>query len=147
MASIENIREKLVTDVEKHGWIVLQVFGENLLLFSYTVGLFKKFGHPEIVISGLNADTAHAILNDISHDIAKGIIREPEHAYDDILEGYPCFFKSVPASKYDEYFGRANLYYQEIKYPVLQCILPDSKSRFPGDEGYVSTGQELLYNS
>jgi hypothetical protein len=31
----------------------------------------------------------------------------------------------------DNYFGRANLYYQNSDYPVLQCVLPDSKNRFP----------------
>lgn len=145
MALAPGTREKLLKDVEKHGWLVLQIVDNELPSYSYTVGLFKKFGHPELVISGLSGETAQAILNDIGYDIAKGIIREPEHSYDDVLEGYPCLFKSVPASKYDDYFGRANVYYQGSDYPVLQCVLPDGKKRFPDDKGHVLTGQELLY--
>jgi hypothetical protein len=147
MALAEGTREKLLKDVEKHGWLVLQIVDNNLPSYSYTVGLFKKFGHPEIVISGLDGDTAQDILNDIGHDIAKGIVREAEHTYDDILEDYPCLFKAVSASKYDDYFGRANLYYQSSDYPVLQCVLPDSEKRFPDDEGDVPDGQELLYRN
>ena len=145
MALAEGTREKLLKDVEKHGWLVLQIVDDNLPSYSYTVGLFKKFGHPELVISGLRGDTAQTILNDIGHDIEKGIVREAEHTYDDVLEGYPCLFKSVPPSNYDDYFGRANLYYQNSNYPVLQCVLPDSKKRFPDDKEHVLTGQELLY--
>ena len=66
------------------------------------VGLFKTFGHPEVVLSGLNIELAQTLLNDIGHAVAQGVRREPEELYDDILSGYPCLFKAVPVTVYEQ---------------------------------------------
>lgn len=140
-----NTRQELLSDVEKHKWIVFNIVDESLLPFSYTVGLYNTFGHPEIIISGIKHESAHEILNDIGSDVGKGIVRIPDVVYDDILNGYPCLFKTVTQSNYEEYLGRAIVYYSGSNFPVLQCIWPDSERRFPDDKSYAVTSQEILY--
>jgi hypothetical protein len=147
MAMRNTTRAELAANIQKHQWVVFNITGssEAALRFSYTVGLFETFGHPEVVISGLPNDVALAILNNIGSDVAKGISREAEVLYDDILEGYPCVFKPVPTRVYEAYFGRALVFYEGADFPVLQCLWPDALKRFPGDFGYVMANQEALF--
>lgn len=141
--------QELAENVQQHRWLVFNIMGDggDLPPFSYTVGLFATFGHPEVVLSGLNHDLAHAILNDIGEDVASGIQRQVEVLYDDVFGGAPCLFKSVSPEHYEAYFGRALVLYQETDFPVLQCVWPDAQMRFPGQVGYAysAANQELLY--
>jgi hypothetical protein len=147
MAMKNTTRAELAANIKKHRWLVFNIMGgsETEPPFSYTVGLFGTFGHPEVVISGLPNDVALAMLNDIGSDVAKGVIREPEVLYDDLLEGYPCVFKPVPTTVYPAYFGRAEVFYENSDFPVLQCLWPDALKRFPGDFGYADSNQEALF--
>ena len=140
-------RAELAANIKKHRWLVFNILAgsETELPFSYTVGLFETFGHPEVVISGLGNDVALAILNDIGNDVATGLQREPEVLYDDVLEGYPCVFKPVPSTAYKDYFGRALAFYDGTDFPVLQCVWPDALKRFPSDFGYTGSTQETLF--
>lgn len=140
-----NTRQELLSEVDKHKWVVFNIVDESLPPFSYTVGLYKTFGHPEIIISGLKYESAHAILNVIGSDVEIGITRNTDSIYDDVLDGYPCLFKTVDRNLYDDYFGRAIVYYENCDFPVLQCVWPDLENRFPGDNGYTVTIQEILY--
>jgi len=140
--------QELAENIQQHRWLVFNIMGDGTLPpFSYTVGLFATFGHPEVVISGLDHELAHAILNDIGEDVARGVQRQAETLYDDLLEGISCLFKTVTAEYYDPYFGRALVFYQGAHFPVLQCVWPDAQQRFPGQVGYTYTSakQELLY--
>ena len=147
MAMKNNTRTELAANIKKHQWLVFNIMGgtDDEPPFSYTVGLFETFGHPEVVISGFSNDLALTILNDIGSNVAKGVTREPEMQYDDILENYPCLFKQVPTKVYEDYFGRALVFYGDAPFPVLQCLWPDSLKRFPGGFGYVDSKQESLF--
>jgi hypothetical protein len=145
MAMKNTTRAELAANIQKHRWLVFSVAGETQPLYSYTVGLFETFGHPEVVLSGLNMELAQTLLNDIGNAVAQGVRREPEELYDDILSGYPCLFKAVPVTVYEQYFGRALVFYGETTFPVLQCLWPDSLKRFRGDFGYDQSNQEILF--
>jgi hypothetical protein len=126
MAMSNTTRAELAANIQKHQWLVFNITGssEAELRFSYTVGLFETFGHPEVVISGLPNDVALAILNDIGSDVAKGVSREAEVLYDDILAGYPCVFKPVPTHVYEAYFGRALVFYEGLIFPFCSACGP-----------------------
>lgn len=63
--SNSKVLDKLKSDIEKYGWHVLSVFGNDLPNFAYSIGFTETLNHPEIVISGLNTDLMHELLNDI----------------------------------------------------------------------------------
>lgn len=85
------------------------------------------------------------ILNEIGQGVSKGLKREAEVLYDDVLEGYSCVFKPVSSKKYEAYFGRALVFYGQPTFPMLQCVWPDALKRFPGDMGYTLSTQEVLF--
>ena len=96
--------QKLLNDVETYGWHVLKVFGDDTNPgFGYSVGLFKTFGHPEIIIIGLNLDLTHSIINNVGDDIRAGKVYESGKFYSELLEGFDCYFTSVGRLYYQEY--------------------------------------------
>jgi len=61
----------IAKNIDKHGWHFVHVIDPNSEKpdFSHTIGLEQKYKHPEIIIFGLNKDSAHAIFTDIVADI------------------------------------------------------------------------------
>jgi hypothetical protein len=147
MAMKNTTHAELAANIQQHRWLVFSVAGDTQPLYSYTVGLFETYRHPEVVLSGLNMELAQTLLNDIGHAVAQGLVREPEELYDDILSGYPCLFRTVPVTVYEQYFGRALVFYGKTTFPVLQCLWPDALKRFPGDVGYDPSNQETLFEA
>ena len=56
---------KVVNDnIENYGCHLTFIEADNYLpTFVYSIGLFKKFGHPEIICFGLKTEVAASIIN------------------------------------------------------------------------------------
>lgn len=135
MTKLTRSDKKLLSDINTHGWHVLKIMGDdNGPGFCYSVGLFKTFKHPEILIIGLKLDLAHTLINNIGEDIRTGKNFLSGQFYKDILDGYECLMLDVNKDYYDQYFGYAKWYYKNNDFPVLQCIYPTVKGVFPWDK-------------
>jgi hypothetical protein len=138
-------KDKIIADIKKYGWHTIHVLEDEIGgKYSYTIGLSESFDHPEIVISGLNPDTCSMIFEGIVETIKENFRYEINKRYNDILEGYDCIFKSIDINKYDNLFGRSQVYYGEKDYKVLQLFYPDENGNFPWDDGYSLKIQEVL---
>jgi hypothetical protein len=132
--------QKIIADVETHGWHVIRVFEDGRSPeFAYTVGLWKSFRHPEIIIIGLPADTAHVILNDAGEAIRSGERFVPGMESNAFLEGYPVAFREIPKHLQWPYLGFAYWFYEGADVPAVQLVYPDRESRWPWEQG-VSEG-------
>jgi hypothetical protein len=124
--------QHLLNSIEEIGWHVLKIMADDEGPgFVYSVGLFKTFGHPEIIIIGLSPDLAHVLINNIGEDIRTGKHYNSGEFYDNIVTGFDCAFLQVPKMVYRDYFGYALWYYEETAFPVVQCIYPTTKGYFP----------------
>ncbi len=130
-------KERLVKDdVERDGWSVIYVFDdeETLPPFAYSVGFFKTFGHPEIIIVGTTDALANPVINNMGFRIGEeGARYEAGCYYDDILEGFDCFMHAVPRDCYPDYVGWDLWYYESDAFPLLQCVYPCDCGHFPWD--------------
>jgi hypothetical protein len=123
---------KLLADVQGHGWHVINVVSDDEgPAFSYSIGLYENFGHPEVIVFGLSIDVMHLMINGIGDRIKEGGRYGDVDESGDVLEGYNVIFRTVELKHYPEYFGYANWFYQGDQFPALQCIWPDSLHRFP----------------
>jgi len=120
---------KLLADVRGHGWHVINVISEPA--FSYSIGLYENYGHPEVIVFGLDLNVMHRMINAIGDQIKEGGSFDDLDESDDVLEGYNVIFRTVEMKHYPEYFGYAHWFYQGDRFPVLQCIWPDSLHRYP----------------
>lgn len=141
MTPLEGIR----TNVNQYGWDIINVEDADLSPFSYTVGLYQSFAHPDFIISGLKGEVAFRILNDISSDVRAGDRREPDVTYNDVFNGVPCVFKKMNPQLIPEYLGFACRFYGFEDIHVLQCVWPDKNNKFPWETGYNINIQEALY--
>jgi hypothetical protein len=126
--------EKIAADVEKHGLSVMLVAAEeDAPRFAYSIGLWRSFNHPEILVFGLNEQVAGNVLNELASRIRAGGRCETGRDYEGLLEGYNCVFRDVPRNCYPEYFGYAMHFYQTNDFPALQLVWPDKAHRWPWD--------------
>lgn len=132
--------ERCVADVERYGLHVLKIGAEvDSPTFAYSVGLYHTFGHPELIILGLDLDVMHRLLNDVAAALRAGRRYSAGDVSDEFVEGYPVTFRTVPRRQYAAYLGWANWFHGGLEYPVLQMIYPDRERRWPWEEG-VSDG-------
>ena len=129
--------EKQLTDIKEHGLHVIHVLEDDKgPSFTYSVGLYHNYQHPEIIMIGLKQDLAHILINNIGHDVKHGQAYKSGHFYKDILDNYECLMIKVDEKYYDEYLGQASRFYKNNNFPILQCIYPTIKGIFPWEEDW-----------
>ena len=134
MTSAE-LDKEVQDNIDKFGLNVRHVFSnDNLPPFSYSIGLFRSYGHPEIIMIGLKQELAHTLINNMAYDIKEGKTFAPFKFEADILDDFDCYFIDVDKSNYDEYVGGAQRYYDGDGFPLLQCIYPTVKGIYPWED-------------
>jgi hypothetical protein len=125
-------------NIEKYG---LQVMGINetdyLPSFSYSIGLYESYQHPEIICFGLPTDLAHTTINDVANLIKDGetIVLNQEYG-DQIFKESRAQFLQVDAKNIEDYFGAALNYYQHENFSALQLVWADRNNKLPWEDGF-----------
>ncbi len=126
--------QKLLDDIAQYGWHCVGILSEDEDgPYSFSVGLFQTFGHPELVIFGLTSEVAHQILSIAVTAIRSGQPLDLTQPTDALLEGYACRFVDVPKSEYYEHLGFARWYYRGDSFPACQVVYPSRGGHFPWD--------------
>ncbi|MDJ0920465.1 MAG: DUF4262 domain-containing protein [Henriciella sp.] len=139
---MNKIEENILRHVEEIGWSIMSVApradsDEEKEWWSYTIGLPKSFGWPEVVIFGLGSDTSKALLNDLVIACRdRGTPPAPGLYLDKIIKNHPI--KLVDGSDIpDHYINSANWFANQTQNPSpvskLQFLWPDKSGRFPDD--------------
>jgi hypothetical protein len=140
--------KKVLNDVRRYGWHVISVMEEDdCPPFTFSIGLYHSFRHPEILIIGLDLTLMQSMINNIGNDIKSGKVYRKGKYYSGLLEGFDCLFRKVAEKHYDEYLGYANWFYRKKAFPVLQCVWPTTKGVFPWEKEFpkdLITWQPLL---
>jgi len=70
---LDDSDRKLLSDIDRVGWHVVMIPEEDGTPgWSFSVGLFKSFNHPEVVVFGLPLELSGQVINGISAVIQKG---------------------------------------------------------------------------
>ncbi|MBK8476871.1 MAG: DUF4262 domain-containing protein [Opitutaceae bacterium] len=130
---------KLLADIAEYGWHVVHITtNTDDPGYSFTVGLFYSFGHPELVIMGLSQEVSHGILSAAVAEIRHGACYQSGATADRLIESFSCTFSTIPVEQYKGYLGYAIWFYHSLPrpFPSLQVIWPDKSGHFPGDADY-----------
>lgn len=149
---LSQIEQKIVDCVEEYGWFGLSVSpaangDDPEEWFTYTIGLPKSHGWPEIICFGLGGDVAHGLLADaIAECEARAVVPHAGLELTEVVNGYSALLidgSSIP----DHYFGSAIWYARRAGMQVpparLQLLWPDKAGRFPNDPGCSDEVREL----
>jgi hypothetical protein len=123
--------------VEKHGWFIALFDATDYLpSFAYTIGLWKTFGHPELISFGFKTDTLGAILNIAGGKIKAGETIQASKDYDDFFEKGRAQFINVCKENVKDYFGYGLWFNEHKPFPALQLVWTDQLDHFPWDTGF-----------
>ena len=86
-----DIKEKIV----EHGWAVIGTATMSGTPFAYTVGLWKTFGHAEVLVVGLSGDVAKTVLNNVGERIRSRDRFKLGYFYVGIIEKFDVKFLDV----------------------------------------------------
>ena len=135
--STDEAEKKAISNVKKYGLHIIQVFGaENYPQFSYTIGLYENYLHPEIIIIGLRHELAQVLLNNMAHDIKNGKTYHVGEFHEGVLDNFLCYFGEVPKNQYKDHVGWATWFYEGCHFPLIQCVYPTVEGKFPWDKGF-----------
>jgi hypothetical protein len=125
--------------VRSHRWAVQYVGpGEedDEPAFGYTIGLFG-LGHPELVVAGLGADAAHALLGAVAGLVTAGRDLLPGELVTFQDDRPPLFVEECP-NPGDVVLGANRFYLRppEHSVPAFQLAWQHRGGGFPWDPGY-----------
>lgn len=128
---------RTVADIEKFGLSVILIQATDYLpSFAYSIGLWQKFKHPEIICFGLNTKTLHALINDTAEVVKNGHAIETGKNYNDFFEDARSEFIKVDQRNLVDYFGTALNYYDNEDFPAIQLIWTDRNDKFPWENDF-----------
>jgi uncharacterized protein DUF4262 len=132
---------KLLADVDEYGWHCMHVHDEGRLPYwTFTIGVFLTWQHPELVVFGLRDTVAHELLTGLVERVEKHETFDPGRDYDDVLESFDCRFVRVDPQWYSAFLGYAQWFYETVDgFPVLQLVWPDRQGRYPWEQAYAIT--------
>lgn len=143
-SSSNSADKKLLDDIHSYGWHVVKVLEDDKRPgFAYSVGLFKTFNHPELIIVGLNLDSAHILINNMGDDIKRGKHFRSGLMYPEIRDDFNCLMIDVKKENYKTYVGFGLWFYEGDKFPLMQCIYPTVKGIYPWEKDWPADLKDL----
>lgn len=120
----ENLRRWLLGTADEHGAAVLHIEGDgDNAPFAFSVGVWRRFARPELVVIGLPREVAQAVINTYVQRVRDGERFEPGVLYRGFLGECPVTVERVAGRYYPEYFGSAFLVYGGDDFPALQMVV------------------------
>lgn len=130
--------QKLLANIDKFGWHVMGVDGEDDYPgFAFSIGFYYQYQHPEVLIMGLPPELAHTILASIQEMLAAGGRIQPWSVVDEVAS-FPLTAVPIHFNHYRAHLGYAMWFYQSLAapFPALQLVWPDRAGVLPWQEGY-----------
>ncbi|WP_345214515.1 DUF4262 domain-containing protein [Georgenia halophila] len=145
--SWEEIEVRQRALIEEHGWMVQTVEPEpDTVPFAYTVGLTRYHDHPELLVSGLPAEVAGPVLNQMGRQVREG----ERFTAGDVLvkDGTELFFVLLPVEDPYEMVTAQEIYNDDGARPVpgLQMVWSDAYGRLPWEEQWLGGWPQELFS-
>jgi len=127
--------QKALDDILEHGCHVLHVLEEaSLPPFSYTIGIYKTSGVPEVVLIGLKQEIAHWVVNEYNRRVRAGEMFRAGETHIGFLDGFSVTFREIDKTQYAEYLGWGRWLYRGDDFPALQMVWPSKTGHWPWDD-------------
>lgn len=130
--------ELVNNNIQNYGCHLVLIEANNYMpAFVYSIGLYKKQGHPEIICFGLKNNIAASIINHACDLIKNGETFTTGRLYNGFIEGFPIQFLQVNKEYYHHYVGYTGRFYdQTFNFPLLQLVWTDKQNNFPWDKDF-----------
>jgi hypothetical protein len=130
----DDLEKIVLSNIAEYGWHCVNIVEDNgCPPWTFTIGLYETWNHPELIVIGRSRATSHAMLKTLADDIE---LNDPPNlgAPDgDVLLGVKCHYVEVNPRYYSDYIGFALWFYRKRKFPLHQIIWPNSDGLYPWD--------------
>jgi Domain of unknown function (DUF4262) len=122
----------VLSNIAEFGWHCVNVIEDDgHPPWSFTIGLFETWDHPEFIVIGRSRATSHELLKTLAYDIEMNCQPDLTDANGHLLLGLKCHFLEVNTRYYSDYVGFALWYYRKRKFPLYQIVWPDRDGLYP----------------
>ena len=125
----------VLSNIAEYGWHCVNVLEDDgHPPWSFTIGLYETWNHPELIIIGRSRATSYEMLKTIADDIE---LNDPPNLTDpdgQLLLGMKCHFLEVNTRYYSDYVGFALWFYRKRRFPLYQIVWPNNDGLYPWDE-------------
>lgn len=141
--SLAELVDQHLTAISTAGFTTVQVAADGLAPgWGYTVGLWKRFRHPELICVGMPPRACAGVLSQLALRVMDGAVLPPGEPDSGLFRGRPHRYLEVGADwrSASDWFNLGRILISEgwgaqSWPPTLQVLWPDEHCRFPGDEG------------
>ncbi|MBK8235898.1 MAG: DUF4262 domain-containing protein [Deltaproteobacteria bacterium] len=127
---------KALEDIERFGCHVIHVLpAGDVAGFSYSIGVQKSVGAPEVIVLGLNRDIAHFVVNEYNRRVHGGERFAAGRFHAGFLDGFEVTFERVDRRHYRDHFGWARWLYDGDAFEAVQLVYPSTSGIWPWDTG------------
>jgi hypothetical protein len=101
--------------------------------FSYSIGITKSCGAPEIIVVGLDENLGHWLVNEYNRRVSSGETFAFDRPYPGFLEGLEVRFGQVAEEHRKEYMRSTCWLYDGPTFEAVQLIWPNTSGIWPWD--------------
>jgi hypothetical protein len=139
----DDLEKIVIANINEYGWHCVNVIEDDSHPpWSYTIGLYDTWQHPELIIVGRSRATSHEMLKTVATDIE---LNDPPKLTDPgghQLLGMKCHFLEANPRYYSDYVGFALWYYRKRKFSLHQIIWPNNDGLYPWDQNASNAFKE-----
>jgi hypothetical protein len=138
---VSRAEQQLMDNIEQFGFSVMHVpetiaGAHHEPGYSFSIGLYKKFQLPEIMIVGLDQELCQTLIENISVDYEEGRALKVGEFNADIVENFDCLVVPLDLPNYIAYLSWARWFYKGNDFQVVQIVYPDLLGLFPWDKDF-----------
>lgn len=149
MAQMDQYESNILRHIEEFGCSITSVFDpeERHPRFSYSIGISRSCGAPELIVVGLKPELGKWIVNEYYSRASKGEVFAPGVLYLGFLEGFAVKFVPVAREHREEYMRSTCWLHDGSDFEALQLIWPGTNGVWPYDPGasdWMRANQPIL---
>jgi hypothetical protein len=129
-----DFERKLVEEIGTYGFRVNSVFADHKTKtppFSYSIGIQKTCGAPELIIFGMSPRTAHHLMWAYFDRVKQGQSLPPHRRHTGLLDGYSVFLQPAWRQHHERHMLSCNWFYGAGHYRAVQLIYPHPNGPWP----------------
>jgi hypothetical protein len=127
--------KNILAHIEAHGCSVTSVFDpdQDEPPFSYSIGIARSAGAPELIVVGLESKISHWLVNEYHRRVRAGETFVPGVDYLGFLEGFSVQFGPVAREHRAGYMRSACWLHDGPDFEALQLVWPSTAGVWPWD--------------
>ncbi len=128
--------DKIRANIDKNGCHIFHVDETKISpSFTYSVGIEQSVQAPELIVTGMDKDTAHFLINEYVNRTKDGEVFKADEFYDNFLKDFQITFKDVDKKHYAQYFPQTLAFHDgNNTFKALHFIWPDFSGEWPWEK-------------